>query len=683
MQFLYPAFLVALAAILIPIIIHLFNFRKYQVIFFSNVKFLKEIKEQTQSTSRLKHLLILLARILAIAALVFAFAQPFIPSANKVIKGTKGVSIYADNSYSMQALAKAGTLLDQAKNNAGEIANAYKISDKFQFLTSDFEGRHQHLVNKDQYIEYADALTVSPIRRQLHEVMLRQKDVFTNTKVATKSAYIMSDFQKNTIEPTKIKLDTSMQYTLVPLQAQLSDNVAIDSCWFSTPFRQMNITDQLLVHIRNYSARPVANSIVKLYVDDKQKVVQNFSIGAKKDTIVALSFSTNTGGWHTAQVTINDHPITFDDTYYFSYQVANQIPVLAVHGSNPREYLDVLYGKDSSFIYQATTEGQINYNELTTKRLVVLNGIKSISSGLGEELQKFTKAGGSILVFPSSGMDISSYNSFLGAMGIGGYGENVAFKGKVTKLNSQSMIYDDVFERTPDGNIDLPSIQNYYPISKNSRTKEVPLMTLSNGGSFLSSFDAEKGKVHVCAASLLPSASNFANHAMFVPTLYKIALYSGGYLPLYQTIGTDNAIEISTEFTKNAEDVFRLQSLDKKLELIPEHSLQNGKMYLFVHNEIKKAGTYALLNNGNILQYVSFNYPPLESDLETYTAEELQQLFPKEKYPNLHIADLSKKDITQLVKDLDEGMKLWKWFLIAALVFLAIEIALARLWKES
>src|SRR6202008_351487 len=101
MSFVYPAFLYSLFAILIPIIIHLFNFRKYKTVYFTNVKFLRELKQESQSKSRLKELLILLSRILAISCLVLAFAQPVIVDKNSKVKvGQKAVGIFIDNSFS-------------------------------------------------------------------------------------------------------------------------------------------------------------------------------------------------------------------------------------------------------------------------------------------------------------------------------------------------------------------------------------------------------------------------------------------------------------------------------------------------------------------------------------------------------------------------------------------------------
>src|SRR5690348_10075359 len=139
MQFVYPSFLFALTAVSIPIIIHLFNFRKYKKVLFTNVRFLQEIKQDTKSRSQLKHLLILLARILAIIFLALAFAQPYLPLAKAaIVRGLRDVSIYIDNSFSMEAVGKNGSLVEVAKKKAHDIAMAYNPSDRFQLLTNDF-----------------------------------------------------------------------------------------------------------------------------------------------------------------------------------------------------------------------------------------------------------------------------------------------------------------------------------------------------------------------------------------------------------------------------------------------------------------------------------------------------------------------------------------------------------------
>jgi hypothetical protein len=163
MHFLFPAFLFALAALAIPVIIHLFNFRRYQKVYFSNVQFLKEIQEQQASRRNLKELLILVSRSLAILFLVFAFARPFIPGKNAANSGKQqAVSVFIDNSYSMETLNKEGTLLDEAKRRAKEVVSAYSINDHFQLLTQDFEGKHQRLLSRDEFNDAVDAVKISP-----------------------------------------------------------------------------------------------------------------------------------------------------------------------------------------------------------------------------------------------------------------------------------------------------------------------------------------------------------------------------------------------------------------------------------------------------------------------------------------------------------------------------------------
>src|ERR1700744_3076311 len=206
MHFLYPAFLFALAALAIPVIIHLFNFRRYQKVYFSNVQFLKEIQEQQASRRNLKERLILAARLLALLFLVLAFARPFIPGKNVTGSGKQQVvSIFVDNSYSMQTLNKEGTLLDEAKRRAKEIASAYSVNDRFQLLTQDFEGKHQRLLSRDEFNDAVDAVKISQQSRNLQQIVDREQSLLNTQQGSLRSAYVISDIQKNMTDGKAVK----------------------------------------------------------------------------------------------------------------------------------------------------------------------------------------------------------------------------------------------------------------------------------------------------------------------------------------------------------------------------------------------------------------------------------------------------------------------------------------------
>jgi len=114
MSFVSPLFLYGLFALAIPILIHLINFRRYRKVWFTNVRFLAEIKQERQRQSHLKQWILLAIRLLIVAFLVFAFAQPYLPSTLNSDKKQhqQGVSIFIDNSFSMDAVGSEGKLID-------------------------------------------------------------------------------------------------------------------------------------------------------------------------------------------------------------------------------------------------------------------------------------------------------------------------------------------------------------------------------------------------------------------------------------------------------------------------------------------------------------------------------------------------------------------------------------------
>ena len=211
MKFLFPEFLYALSAIAIPIIIHLFNFRKYKRIYYSDISLLKEIKIETKSKARVKHLLLLLSRILAIVFLVLAFSQPYIPIDDQIIKsGNKVVSIYIDNSFSTDAKGKNGYLFQDEKEKALSIIEGYESIDRFHLATNDFKGHLQRIYSKEEIQNLIDDVELSPVTRNLSEIVLRQKDILNGAESLNKQAYLLSDFQQSVSDFSNLKSDTGI-----------------------------------------------------------------------------------------------------------------------------------------------------------------------------------------------------------------------------------------------------------------------------------------------------------------------------------------------------------------------------------------------------------------------------------------------------------------------------------------
>ncbi|MCB0788955.1 MAG: BatA domain-containing protein, partial [Flavobacteriales bacterium] len=126
MAFATPGFLWALTALAIPILIHLFQLRRFKRLDFPNVHLLKDLSERSRARRKLRHLAVLLARCAALAFLVLAFARPYLPGRDPgPADGARTIALYIDNSFSMDGENANGRLLDQARAMASDVISTY------------------------------------------------------------------------------------------------------------------------------------------------------------------------------------------------------------------------------------------------------------------------------------------------------------------------------------------------------------------------------------------------------------------------------------------------------------------------------------------------------------------------------------------------------------------------------
>ncbi|MBB2144277.1 hypothetical protein GM921_02155 [Pedobacter sp. LMG 31464] len=672
MNFLYPGFLFALFAVAIPIIIHLFNFRKFKKVYFSNVAFLKEIKEQNSSREKLKNLLILCCRILAIVFLVFAFARPFFPSATKIDQNKgNSVSIYIDNSYSMDAVNKEGSLLDEAKREAKEVVKSFQINDRFQVLTNDFEGKHQRLLNVDEALQAIDEVKVSSASRKLQQVLNRQQSVFTG--ISNRFAYVISDFQKGFAGNETIKTAVNTNISLVKLNANNLPNVAIDSVWLLSPVRQANTTEKLVVQLRNYGDEEAKNIPIKLTINKQQKAISSLTIAAGKTQSDTLSFSGLGLGWQKGTISLKDFPLTFDDELNFSFKVNAEQKVLSINGQQGGKYIKALFGADSYFKLTEMPEANINYSALQNYSLVVLNGLSNPSSGLAQELKSYVSNGGSVIVFPDLDADKQVYSTFLTALNLPALLNLNTTPTKVSSIELKHPLFKDVFETLPQ-NLDLPQVNRYFSFAESNTSNKENLLQLPAGKLFFARYSVGNGQIYLSATDLENEDSNFAKHSVFVPLMYKIAFASAKEQPIYYTAMKDNVLE-SQKIDLGANQSLKLVA--DKFEIIPELRQTNGKTLLYVADQVKKAGFYDVKKGDSTLAIVAFNDNRTESDMHYTEQADLQKLFGKQQIAFL---DPKSDSIASAVAAKNNGTELWKLCLILTLVFLAIEILLVRFY---
>lgn len=676
MRFLSPGFLFALLTIIIPVIIHLFNFRKFRKVYFSNVRFLRDVKIQTSSRQHLKNRLILACRILALSFMVLAFARPYIPDAReKDAALDQVVSIFIDNSFSMEAVNREGTLLDEARRRAKEIASAYSLNDRFQLLTNDFEGRSQRLLNYDEFLNAADEVRISAAHKDLSQIITRQQDVFTGEPNSRKTIYIISDFQKNILPQAAISPDSSVHVRLVRLTANPQPNISIDSVWFASAIHKPGDPEQLIVKLRNNSDQEAENIPIRVNINNRQKALGSLSIPARTSSADTLSFSGLNAGWQEGEIMITDFPVVFDDRFYFSFNVRESLPVLVINGSGENEYLNSVYRSDDFFKVVNVASGNINYSELGNYPLIILNELGQFSDGLIQQLRSYTERGGSLMVFPALDGDQVPLRNFLQSLRTDIPEGIVSAETKVTSINLQHPVFNGVFEHIPQ-KMDLPMAKKFLRYSSLNNTNRQEILSFPGRTGFLSEYLLGSGKIYLSAVPLNAETSNFARHSVFVPIMYQTALLSLSDQNLFYKLNRDQVIELP-KLSPRADQVLKLKR--GNFEAIPDLRQNDNTSQLYIADQIRQAGNYQLFRDDSLAALVSFNDAGPESDL-TYAADrEIKSKFAGQKVDLLNPESGSMKGEIQSI---NRGTSLWKLCIVLSLLFLAAEILLIRFYNK-
>ncbi len=672
MQFLIPGFLWALFALAVPIILHLFYFRRYKKVYFSNVRFLREVKEETSARNKLRNLLILIMRLLAVAFLVFAFAQPFIPVSEDARQGAKDVSVFVDNSFSMQSFGEDLPLLDRSKQRASEIITAYTEEDNFQILTHELRADQQRYLSRAEALLAIEDINITPAVSPLSDVVNRQMRLSRTNPDAPLVSYVISDFQKSITD--FVPVDSSIQLNLLPVQSVQEKNVTIDSAWFDVPVQMLNQTSKLIIRITNYSSDKIENIKLTSSVDGQEKPVSTLELPAGESIYDTANITILNTGWHKVILRITDFPVQFDDTYYLTFYVDEEVNILAINGleSNPR--LEAAFKGNSHFNLENQNIAQLNYSTFKNYDLIVLNEVAQITSGMTEEIHNYVESGGRVLFFPAAAQPVESYTTFLARCGANTFAKYDTTQRTVGHINTDEFLFRDVYISTS-RNLRLPVTEaNYLTNRIQSRAAE-RILTYRDGSAFIEKYDIGRGSLFVCTAPLSDEINDLSKNAeIFIPLLYKAAVAVGRKTPNAYVIGGNELVEIQTDDSR----ADRVYTFKGAVEFIPGITPLGSKTLLDPAGQIEEAGFYDLFLGEEKAGVYGFNYDRTESPLSYLSADELTDAYGG--FAEVWV-ETAKASLSKLIAEKEHGIILWRFCIILALTFLGLEILLIRFWK--
>ena len=671
MQFLFPTFLYLITAVAVPVVIHLSRLRRPRHLVFTNTSFIKEASLTAARFQNVKHLLILIARVLGISAIVFAFSQPFISAQNDDFAKAENISIKLDNSSSMQTSGVEGTLLEEGVFRARNVIEGYDSDTRFKLI-----GRKNNTITKSE-IE----LELSLLKSKNNESGVLDFIKMVDSHSMKGPTYIFSDFQKSNFNPKLLSQIVSNQKLIfIPLLKNKTGNIYIDSIWINDDVVRSRTNISLYIRLRNGGDLQVDDCPVKVILGNKQVATYRTTVKARQAVTKVVQIQIGEGNVTLGKIVTDDTSVRYDNTYYFTMQPAAPIQVLEV-GENP--VAQHVYANEPLFNYQFTKPQLINYEKLSQANVLLLGEVPQIELGLREGISALLKRGGSVVIVPpAEEKNRSHYQQLFKGLGLGTVQWETLKEipeGREVKMPSrQETFFQNVFGAQQKV-VTMPRVT---PVLRWSRTGR-DILRLQDGESYLAEFASGSGRVYVFSAPFDPAYSDFVEHALFVPVMYRMAMlsYRNEQRPAYRldqrtvnfTLLSEGA---SGDGSRGGNGGLRL--VKDSLTLIPAQRVQGKQVQLDVPSEMDTPGFYQVQRAGKTLTTLAFNGNKRESELAAYSAAELRAIIGPNR-PNVRVVeDGPKGEALAALHSGQAGQPLWRYFLALALVALLAEALLIR-----
>ena len=641
MQFKHPELLYFLFVLVIPILVHLFQLRRFKKEYFTNVKFLKELSIQTRKSSKIKKWLLLITRLLLLAALITAFAQPFF-KAKEAKNSSNEMYIVLDNSYSMQAKGNKGELLKRAiqelLENTPDNQTFSLITNNETYWNTDIKSIQKEIQN----------IGYSALPFQLESAMAKIK---SRKSANNKDVIIITDAIG--LKPKQLKsIDENFNTYFINPKAEQKNNIAIDSVYMN---QSLNDFYEIGVSLKSFgeqdNAIPIGlynnkNLVAKTLVKfEKQEITIKFTI-PKKD--------------FNGFVSISDAGLKYDNIFYFSITKPEKTNIISIGKTEKSGFLNRIYTPEE-FNYNNSTLETLDYNTLENQDAIVLNELENLPQALVTNLKTFVEKGGNLVFIPSTESKIDEANRLLGSLGQIQFGKNQNTTKLITKIAFQHPLFQLVFEKKID-NFQYPNTKQNFVIN----AANPPILSYDDQSCFLTSIQNPVSSVYVFAAPINKMNSNFQNSPLIVPIFYNMVQNNQKTGVNAINIGENQPFLIATDLSKD--EILEVKNENDKF--IPTQQIFNNKVKLQFNDYPIFAGNFGIYKKDEIVRNISFNYNRSESNLEE----------PQIQLSDYKVVKSLETVFNSLLSDRSNN-EIWKIFVILTLLFLFLEVLIQKLVK--
>lgn len=673
-QFLYPQFLYGLLVLIVPVILHFFSFKKYKKIYFSNFNFLASLQQQKKNSSKLKNLLLLLLRLIVLAAVVTAFANPYIAPRSRTTASPEKdrVVIYLDNSFSMSNTGSKGSLLEEAKRQVVDIVRTYPAGVSFTMLTNDPGTPAARTA--EETLAVVSTVKNSPAVKKLSGILKETREITAGHRT---TLFLLSDFQSHMCDFQHLEADSLIDPVFFLLEPENRSNLYIKDVTFKEAFHKKGQSDKIAVRIVNSSPKDFGNVSVSLTLNGKKKGIGKVSLPANSEQITEISYLNTDNGFYEGMVEISDFPLVFDNKYYFTYKIDDKIRILCLEQNAHNPFFGKLFSDTASYEMNYLGIDRTANTGFGGYRLIILDRLYSTWSGLESALENYVIEGGNLFFLPGNDMSVQIANRFFEKIHAPRFGQ-ADTNARIRYVEKQAALFRDAFEKQEDNNTLYPSAKRFYPLQITQNSEK--LFTDDKGNILLAAYPYGRGNIYISAFGFEPENSDMVFHPLFVPLMVNMAYNLNANLNTSWTLHSEQPVVIGNPGLPDY-SALKIVHPAGGLEFIPRMRKDfSGNLILQNTGDIQEEGFYEVRAEDRTIALLACNYDRRESQLRFCTPRELQQQFPAARVENIKTSrfDRNSERIREIVTE-DNNAYLSRWFLLLAALALLAE---QRVWKK-
>jgi hypothetical protein len=421
--------------------------------------------------------------------------------------------------------------------------------------------------------------------------------------------------------------------------------------------------------VRNDGQEEVTQLNLKLTVNGIQTGTASVSIPPGAVTETDFDLTTGLTGLNRAVISFNDYPVSFDNEFFLALNFTDKISIIEIKSGNETTPVERVFGNRQVFDFRSYSVANFNYSLLTQADLVVVNGLDRIDAALNLSLQNYISASGTLLLIPGTNPDVPSLQQLSGNSLVSVLAVKTGLQ-DLDRPDFNNPFFENVFEER---SISM-AMPKAVPVFRWGADRS-SILRFKNDEPFLSRFD-RGGQLYLLATPLDQDFTDFHNHALFVPVMYRIAGSSRkNDARLYYTL-KESFITLKLD-SLVGEDPLKLVGAQ---EIVPAQRVVNEQVFLEIPKFSITQGFYRVVASRDSVGLIAFNPDKAESLLAQFSGDDVKNQMGNA--PNISIFEAgSAEAFSNEIKARYLGKPLWKYALMISLFFLLVEVLLIRFLK--